>query len=247
MSLILKLDETITDSSLPKLGEMFLDVDAASNFTFTYARKGNVEYTARIIGEEGNFFTDGTYTTSAGTSVTQTTNSLYMSSGKYKVGITQKYSVTDIGCDLLLAATGDIDFDCENLAYCDNNFAFHASHWNISNFSGENMKNCVLINASGATGFNVDVAEFKKLTSSLYSVNIGTTDAYGDVVDAFGDKTSLSLLVCSTTQCTGTYQAVCDAMVANGRTSGTMTISVNDGIGAHTVTFTQSGWSVVNG
>ena len=53
---------------------------------------GNAEYTARIIGT-GNFFTDNTYTTSAGTTVTQTTGSLYLSSGTYKVGITLKYIV----------------------------------------------------------------------------------------------------------------------------------------------------------
>ena len=75
-------------------------------------------------------------------------------------------------------------------------------------------------------------------------MNIGNTDAYGDVVDAFGSRTNLSLLACSSTQCTGTYQAVCDAMFANGRTSGTMIIAVNDGTGDHTVTFTQSGWHV---
>lgn len=243
MSLILKLDETITDSSLPKLGEMFFDVDAASNFTFTYARQGNVEYTARIIGEEGNFFTDGTYTTSAGTSVTQTTNSLYMSSGKYKVGITQKYSVTDIGCDLLLAATGDIDFDCENLAYCDNNFALHASHWNIKNLSGENLAKCVLINASGATGITADVSEFKSVTSDLYSVNLGSTGVVGDAVDAFGDKIKLNLLSLSSTNTTGSYSDICDAMLSNGRTSGTMTIITADGTGTHVVTFSDNGWT----
>lgn len=243
MSLILKLDETITDSSLPKLGEMFFDVDSASNFTFTYARQGNVEYTARIIGEEGNFFTDGTYTTSAGTSVTQTTNSLYMSSGKYKVGITQKYSVNDIGCDLPLVATGDIDFDCENLAYCDNNFAFHASHWNIKNLSGKNLAKCVLINASGATGITADISEFKSVTSDLYSVNLGSTGVVGDAVDAFGDKIKLNLLSLSTTNTTGSYSDICDAMFSNGRTSGTMTIITSDGTGTHVVTFSNNGWT----
>lgn len=243
MAIILTLDESVTDETLPKLGEMIFEVNAANNFSFGYLTNNNTEFTARIIGE-GNFFTDGTYQTSAGTSVTQTSPSLFLSSGHYKVGITQKYILRDIGHDFQLVETGAVSFDCTNMKYSEYTFSFHASHWNLSNFSGDNMKNCVLINASGATGFNVDVAEFKKLTSSLNSVNIGSTDAHGDIVDAFGDKTSLSLLVCGSTQCTGTYQAVCDAMVANGRTSGTMTILTNDGTGSHTVTFDSSGWHV---
>lgn len=246
MAIILTLDESVTDETLPKLGEMIFAVNAPNNFSFGYLTNDNTEFTARIIGT-GNFFTDGTYQTSAGTSVTQTTPSLYLSSGHYKVGITQKYIVRSIGYNFTLAETDAISFDCTNMKYSEYTFSFNASHWHLSNFSGENMKNCTLINASGATGFTVDVAEFKQLTSSLYSVNIGVTDAYGDVVDAFGDKTSLSLLVCGSTQCTGTYQAVCDAMFANGRTSGTMTILTNDGTGVHTVTFTQNGWSVVGG
>lgn len=243
MAIILTLDESVTDETLPKLGEMIFEVNSANNFSFGYLTNNATEFTARIIGD-GNFFTDGTYQTSAGTSVTQTTASLFLSSGHYKVGITQKYILRDLGHDFPLAESGAVSFDCTNLKYSEYTFSFHASHWGLSNFSGENMKNCVLINASGATGFTVDVAEFKGIGDALYSVNIGTTDAYGDVVDAFGDKINLSLLACGTTQCTGTYQAVCDAMVANGRTSGTMTIAVNDGAGVHTVTFDNSGWHV---
>lgn len=243
MAIILTLDESVTDETLPKLGEMIFEVNAANNFSFGYLTNNATEFTARIIGD-GNFFTDGTYQTSAGKTVTQTSASLFLSSGHYKVGITQKYILLDLGHDFSLAEKGAVSFDCTNMKYSEYTFSFHASHWNLSNFSGENMKNCVLINASGATGFNVDVAEFKELTSSLYSVNIGTTGAHGDVVDAFGDRTNLSLLACEATQCTGTYQDVCDAMVANGRTSGTMTIAVNDGTGIHTVTFDGSGWHV---
>lgn len=243
MAIILTLDESVTDETLPKLGEMIFEVNAANNFSFGYLTNNATEFTARIIGD-GNFFTDGTYQTSAGTSVTQTSYSLFLSSGHYKVGITQKYILRDLGNNFPLAEKGAVSFDCTNMKYSEYTFSFNASHWNLSNFSGENMKNCVLINASGAAGFNVDVAEFKKLTNSLYSVNIGNTDAYGDVVDAFGSRTNLSLLACASTQCTGTYQAVCDAMVANGRTSGTIIIEVNDGTGAHTVTFDGSGWHV---
>lgn len=242
MSLILKLDESVSDDSLPKLGEMFFDVKSNSNFTFSYVTQGNAEYTARIIGT-GNFFTDNTYTTSAGTTVTQTTGSLYLSSGTYKVGITQKYIVRELGNNFGLADTGAIEFDCSNMKYCDYNFALNASHWKIENFSAENMQKCVLINASGAVDMEVDVEEFKGLSNDLYSVNIGTTSCYGDAVDAFGNKTSLSLLVFGTTSCTGTYGDICDAMFSNGRTSGTMTILANDGTGVHTVTFSENGWT----
>lgn len=242
MALILTLDESVTDESLPKLGEMIFEVNSSSNFTFGYLTDGSTEYTARIIGD-GNFFTDNTYATSAGKSVTQTTASLFLSSGNYKVGITQKYIVRDIGFNFGIAMAGAVEFDCTNMKYAEYNFSFNASHWVLNNFSGKNMSKCVLINASGATGFAVDVAEFKDIGDALYSVNIGTTDAYGDAVDAFGDKINLALLAVGATQCTGTYQAVCDAMVANGRTSGTMTILTNDGAGVKTITFTENGWS----
>lgn len=243
MAIILTLDESVTDETLPKLGEMIFEVNAPNNFSFGYLTNNNTEFTARIIGD-GNFFTDGTYQTSAGVSVTQTTPSLFLSAGHYKVGVTQKYILRDLGHDFLLAEKDAVSFDCADMKYSEFTFSFHASHWILSNFSGENMKNCVLINASGATGFNVDVEEFKKLTSSLYSVNISSTDAYGDIVDAFGSRTNLSLLSYGSTQCTGAYQDVCDAMVANGRTSGTMTIADNDGSGVKVVTFDGSGWHV---
>lgn len=243
MALIVTLDEAVTDASLPKMGEMIFEVNSNSNFTFQYTTNGNAEYTARIIGEEGNFFTDSSYTTSAGDSVTQSTGYLYLSSGHYKVGITQKYIVRDIGYDAPLANTGAVIFDCENLKYCDYPVAVHASHWEIKNFSGDNMSKCTLLNASGAVGLDIDVAEFKKITN-ITSVNISNTDCYGDIVDAFGSRTNLSLLSCGSTQCTGTYQDVCDAMVANGRTSGKLTIAANDGAGVKVVTFDGSGWHV---
>lgn len=241
MALILKLDESVTDPSLPKLGELFFDVDCSHNFTFTFSANGGAEYTARIIGT-GNFFTDGSYSTSAGTTVTQSTTALYLSSGTYRVGITQKYIVRDFGLDLGLADTGALDFDCSNLDYCEYGVTLHYSHWNLKNISAKNVEKATLINCSGTTGIDADVAIFKNATL-LTSVNIGTTGFYGDAVDAFGDKINLSLLSCSNTQCTGTYQQICDAMFANGRTSGTMTILVNDGTGVHTVTFTNAGWS----
>lgn len=244
MALIVTLDEAVTDASLPKMGEMIFEVNSNSNFTFQYTTNGNTEYTARIIGEEGNFFTDSSYTTSAGNSVTQSTGYLYLSSGTYKVGITQKYIVCDIGYDAPLANTGSVIFDCENLKYCDYPVAVHASHWEIKNFSGDNMSKCILLNASGAVGLDVDVAEFKKITNDITSVNIGTTDCYGDLVDAFGDKINLALLASGANNTTGTYSAVCDAMFANGRTSGTMTIVTNDGAGVKTVKFNAGGWSV---
>lgn len=243
MAIVLKLDEAVTDTSLPKMGEMIFEVNSNSNFTFQYTTQGSVEYTARIIGGGGNFFTNGSYTTSAGDTVTQTTGSLFMSSGHYKVGITQKYAVLELGYDAPLANTGAVNFSCENLKYCENNVALHASHWNVTDFSGENLANCNFINASGTTGIEADVAEFKGITNAITSINMGYTGIYGDAVDAFGDKTSLSLLVISNTQCTGTYGAICDAMYANGRTSGTLTISANDGAGAKTVTFSANGWT----
>ena len=241
MALILKLDENVTDPSLPKLGELFFDVDCSHNFTFTFSANGGAQYTARIIGT-GNFFTDSSYSTSAGTTVTQSTTALYLSSGTYRVGITQKYIVQDFGLDLNLADTGALDFDCSNLDYCQYPVALHFSHWNLKNISAKNVEKATLINCSGTTGLDADVAIFKNATL-LTSVNIGTTDFYGDAVDAFGDKINLSLLATSTNNTTGTYQDVCDAMFANGRTSGTMTIMTNDGTGVHTVTFSAGGWS----
>lgn len=243
MALIITLDESVTDENLPKLGEIFFDVNINNNFTFTFQTNNNTEYTARIIGE-GNFFSDYSYSTNVGKSVTQNTNKLYLSSGTYKLGITQKYIVRELGQDFGLADNEGISFDCEELKYSDYNVACHFSHWKLSNFTGENMKKCVLLNASGCTSLNIDVAEFKKLSSELISVNIANTECYGDLVDAFGDKINLSLLSASHSNCTGSFGDVCDAMFTNGRTSGTMTIVTNDGAGVKTVMFNNSGWVI---
>lgn len=249
MALILKLDENVTDTDLNKLGELMLDVNIEHNFTLDFlVHTSTTAYDARIIGE-GNFFTDGTYSVPAGKAVTVTNPSrqLFLSSGQYKLGIAPKYGVQSLGVDFPnLTDLDAITLDCSQLAYSEYTFSALVQHWKLKNFSGDNMKNCVIISANGTNGLDVDVAEFKKITSSLSSVNISNTGAYGDAVDAFGNKVNLDRLILgSMSGTTGTYTQICDALFANGKTSGNLLISTPDSGGAKTVCFTISGWSVV--
>lgn len=249
MALILKLDENVTDTDLNKLGELILDVNIKHDFTLEFlVHTSTTAYDARIIGE-GNFFTDGTYSVPAGKAVTVTNPShqLFLSSGQYKLGITPKYGVQSLGVDFPnLSDIDAITLDCSQLAYSEYTFSALVQHWKLKNFSGDNMKNCKIISANGTTGLDVDVAEFKKITSSMSSVNISNTGAYGDAVDAFGDKVNLNLLILgSLSGTTGSYTQICDALFANGKTSGDLTISTPDSGGVKTIRFTISGWSVV--
>lgn len=243
MALILNLDEAATDENLPKLGEIFVDVAMSHNFDFEFFPMPGVEYTARIIGD-GNFFTNSSYSTSAGKSVTQTTNRLWLSSGTYKLGIAPKYRVMAFGGDLPnLTDLNGLAVDCSQFKYClEHTFSLSAQHWKLTNISGDNMSMCSMLSANGATSVNFDVAEFKKMTH-LENFNVSNTDVYGDLVDACGAKLNLTRLIASNTACTGTHGAIADAMFANGRTSGQMVVSVPDGAGVKTVTFSPSGWT----
>lgn len=241
MSLILKLDESVNDNSLPKLGELFIDVDISHNFSVGFLNNNSEEFTARIIGT-GNFFTDASYSTSAGDTVTQTTAALFCSSGTYTIGITPKYDVRSIGVDLPnLSDLNALSLDCSQLKYAKYGFSILASHWKLTNVTGENISKCTELSVIGAT-LELDVDELSQLTN-MTSCNISSTDSYGDAVAAFGNKLGLTRLVYVNTQCTGTYSAVCDAMYANGRTSGSMVIGDSAGSGLKTVTFTAGGWS----
>ena len=251
MAIILTLDESVTDESLPKLGEIMFDVNIGHNFTFEFiVQSSTASYDARIIGD-GNFFTDSSYAVSAGknVTVTQPSHQLFVSSGQYKLGITPKYGVQSLGIDLPnLTDLDAIILDCSQLAYSQYGFSALVQHWKLENFSGDNMKNCTMISANGTTGLAIDVAEFKKITNALTSVTIPNTGAYGDAVDAFGDKVNLTRLILSNLSgLTGTYTQICDALFANGKTSGNLVISTPDIGGIKTVKFTAGGWSVVGG
>lgn len=241
MALILKLDETVTDQSLPKLDELVIDVNLKSNTTFRYVARNGVSRTGRIVGD-GNFWTDSSYSTSAGDTVTQSMSEFYLSRGNYRLFFTKKYEVIEIGVNLPLVDMDGFSFDCAQMKYCVPLFNMNASHWNLKNFTGDNMKNCNFLNASGCTSLNVDVSEFKKITNDITSINLGATKCFGDAVNAFGDKIKLTLLSLSNTECTGTYAEICDAMVANGRTSGTMLIAM-PGEETKSITFANGGWS----
>jgi len=242
MAIIFTLDESVTDPDLPKVGEMFFDISMTEPFTFRYSTNAAVEYTARIIGD-GNFYSDDTYTTSVGKSISQTTWFLYCSPGTYRIGITQKYLARDIGDDLNLADKEKIEFDLRSLKYCSFNNQLFSSHWKLKNFAGENIPNLIYWNANDATGIEGDVSEFQYVSDQMIGLNVGYTGLYGDGVAAFGPKTQLNLLVTHETQITGTYDQVCDAMYTNGRRSGTMTIKMAQDDTLHTVTFDENGWT----
>lgn len=242
MALILTLDETVTDQALPKLDEVAIDVNIDTNTTFRYVARYGVPRTARIVGG-GNFWTDNTYTTSAGDTVTQAESEFYLSGGSYRLFFDKKYEIIEMGVNLPLLNKDGFSFDCTQMKYCVPYFNFNAANWNIKNFNADNMKNCNLLNISGCNMVDIDVADFKKITDTITSINISNTSCYGDAVDAFGNKVNLTLLVYGSTECTGAYADVCDAMFAEGRTSGRMLISANDGAGAKSITFTENGWT----
>lgn len=245
MAIIINLDESVTDENLPKLGEIFFNVNINHNFSFGFLVNAGESITARIIGE-GNFFSDISYSTPIGKTVTQTTPSLFLSAGTYRVGITSKYNVKAISGDLPMLVDQDaISLDCSQLKYSKNTFSLTSSHWKFENFNSENLQNCISINANGASGLNFDVAEFNTMNPNFTEVNLANTGCYGNAVTAFGNKINLTRLILANTSITGTYTAICNAMYGNGRVLGTMVISDSQGSGVKSVQFTDTGWSVV--
>ena len=250
MAIILTLDQSVTDESLPKLGEIMFDINIKHNFTFEFlVHSSTPSYDARIMGE-GNFFTDSTFSVPAGKAITVSNPShqLFLSSGQYKLGVTPKYGVQSLGVDLgNLSDLDSITLDCSQLKYSDYTFSALVQHWKLENFSGDNMKNCTMISANGTNGLNIDVAEFKKVTDAMTSINISNTGAYGDAVDAFGNKINLERLVLGNlTGITGSYSQICDSLFRNGKISGNLILSTPDSGGVKTIRFTESGWSIVS-
>lgn len=114
------------------------------------------------------------------------------------------------------------------------------------------MTELVLINQSIYA--DLDNGDFDDFTSTLTSLRIAANPMLvGDVVH-LGHLTGLTTLTLNTCKnITGTAEALLDAMVANGRTSGTLTLSLIESSITYngsvprsslSVTFTPEGWSV---
>lgn len=242
MALIFKLDEAVTDENLPRLGEMFWEVNMNHNFIAGFLPPTDGSITARIMGE-GNFFTDASYTTPAGKEITKTTSELFLSAGTYHLGVSPKYDLRAIQCNINIADKGCVTFDCSQLKFNQAPFSFSAERCTLTNFSGDYVKKCNNFDLLDAVGIDANISEFKKVENIL-QVNIAYTGFTGDMVDAFGDRLNLTRLIYSAVVgVTGTYAQIANAMSANGRTSGSMVISDNAGSGVKTVTFTASGWT----
>lgn len=228
MALITKLDSPVSDEELLKLGELEIRISNAAN-NFTMSMSGNATIHCEIIGN-GNFFTNNTYSTSAGKSVDVLAGgSAFCSTGTYKIRVRSKYNLENIGfSSFIIPAFADFG------KLEDFSFAANTRQLGFYNQAIVGDVGCLTNKPALATV----VMEGGSITGDITS---------------FAKSTSLAVLFLERSSVQGTLESLLDAMVSNGRTSGTMSINLrSSGVtynGAPitsvlTASFSESGWVV---
>ena len=260
----MKLDESVTDTTLRKIDEWVLNVQSTVNRHMEIHAYGlstppeTIE--VRVIGD-GVLYTDNTYTTPIGKTTTlsaATTWRLYLGAGTCKVYLSNKYKLTYLqslnsGYDF----AHSVSIDCKYLP--------SEQYWMTVDLNGVKLDNFdqFAIDKVGSfrlynCGLNCDISLFtsKILPSTTLSKFILDNDSTvtGDASDlgsinAFinsANGTVISIRKETDDQdLRGTYDQFCDKLHAAGKVSGTLQVHLPGdpaGDGTYTITFSGSGW-----
>lgn len=260
----MKLDESVTDTTLRKIDEWVLNVQSASNRHMeihAYSSGTPPEVIdVRVIGD-GVLYSDSSYATPIGKTTTlsqATTWHLYLGAGTYKVYLNNKYKLTFLGS----LNTGwdfahSVSIDCKYLPY--------EQYWGTLDLNGVKLENFdqFAIDKIGSfrlynCGLNCDISLFtsKILPSTTLSKFILDNDptVTGDASDlgsinAFINSPNGTVIAIrrktDDQDLRGTYDQFCDKLYAAGKVSGTLQVHLPGdpaGDGTYNITFSGSGW-----
>lgn len=265
----------VTDTSLAKVGELRFDIDISEVKTFFVGAAGipAEKNTGMYIIGDGHF-TDSDGTSDLGETRAYdlfSTTQFWLSPGKYTLVLTQKYYIKALTISFGATLVGGTFFAMDeltslNIANLVNGVGgiftpkdFESS--TLSVFTSNGIRNIEgkledLKLSDSATQFNVanqdiegDVADLPR-TLTLVSLS-GNNRFTGDIEDAPLTATTVNV---GGTTVYGSLDAYFDAIYANGKTSGTVTVLTNTGLmtlngtplyGRSIVaTFNAGGWSV---
>lgn len=195
--LVTKLNGTVNDGSLLRLGEMRIHISKIDSptgqtqgMTFSFTKDTNLE----ILGD--GYFTDKTLTENKGKKITigNTPTYVYVSNGDFDVCILDKYSVKDIymhstELDQTYKKDGVKTFDISQLKFSKNLECFVGSH-NILVGDISSLKNCLKLT-------ELFMADNKDLTGNIDSLKDKTLlkDLDMSYNNVEGDISNLSNLV----------------------------------------------------
>jgi hypothetical protein len=250
-----KLTDEVSES-LFKIDEIEMTVDFTdepiTNRRFVFNNGGLANIPMRIVGD--GYFTDSTGSENLGKSISATPNtSVYMSEGKYKVFVGDKYRLTEIIMtnirynhlfineetlkslpklfQLWSWTTGGYGFDGKlNIDEIDMSF--------VKNFntSATSSTPCVKGSLKSFTSNEMTriAAGWQNLDGELKDLQHVPTLTYIDLTrcDVSGNVSGLGVLVALTTlnlsnlpDVTGNIEDMLDAMVTNGRVAGTLSVN----------------------
>lgn len=239
MAIITKLEGSVTDENLMKLGELKIHIKASDNFTLGYQLYDAHEYTARIVGD-GNFFTDSSFSQSAGKTITKTSFATYVSAGEYDIVFTGKYDVLQVMFNNVIN-TGTM-VDAEDFNFAGNFRTFSLKYCTVRNLEKLKFENITTLNIDHcSSNFDVDLLDgTTNLTNVAFSYESGVT---GNITSLAGNINATNLSVYQTSV-TGTYADLGDALFANGKHSGD--VDVYDKTTYKKLRFSSSGWTVIS-
>ena len=262
MTLVTKLNESVTDPTLPKLG--WFRVYPAEGVSSSQVCRVNV---SNLAGKRVEFIGAGSLCNSEGTDIgpynidSNSNVPIYFKSSGGFVQIDGKYIISFLsvsGANYSRVNIDDFAFSSGCTMLSAN---YGGTYGNIKSLNGLADNAVVLIYSGGATGDLSSIAT-KKFSRLEFRYLNGITGNLADVpADVAALTQSLELLGCTNLTVTAAqlgkyvnataitmttngvvYSDVADALYANGKVSGN--VSIRDSAGTHVCTFTSGGWTV---
>lgn len=263
MTLITKLNESVTDTTLPKLG--WFRVYPTGGASSSQVCRVNV---SNLAGKRVEFVGAGSLCDSEGNDigpyniVGNSNEPIYFKSGGGFVQIDGKYTITFLsvsganfsrvniddfafssGCTMLSANYGGTYGDIKSL----NGIADGASvliygpgvKGDLSSIATKKLSRLALRYVTGITG---DLADVPADVAAALTQDLELLGCTGLTVTAaqLGKYVNATAITMTTNGVV--YSDVADALYANGKVSGN--VSIRDSAGTHVCTFTSGGWTV---
>lgn len=255
----MKLDDNVTDSNLRKIDEWAIQFNSSINRQFEVHAPSAQTITARIVGN-GQFYSDSSFTTPIGKTVTLSSANwiMYLGQGTYTVYLSNKYNITLIkSLPESVQLNHELSIDYKYLGYLNNWFSIDLHGVSAVNFDKLALDKLYELRMYNCN-VNCDIADIaSKLNPGVnfgrFAFDDGMT--YGDstilgdlpIWNSAPNGTAVSVRRRSIDQpFTGTYDVFCDKLHAAGKVSGTLYVHMaGDPIedGAYLITFSDSGWT----
>lgn len=239
MSLITKLDNSVSNSGLLKIDEFLVERTPISNEPVYFRSASGTKL--RIIGD-GQMYSDSSKTTSLGKSFTFTSNSesVYFSDDVTKIAVASKYGISNfrvLGGDARNFKTRyDFKYDSA-LNYLR---LLYTSDLDIKELSNKVYLQNIQIYGNGAVGNISELVGIPLLYefTCSYAGVVGTLSEIGSISTALA-----TVVLTGSVGITGTVEDFGDAQLAKGRSSGSCIVRLPNNV-QKTITFSSGSYVI---